>query len=295
MKEDGKKNRKSRWSSTPNPAPVVNALPALPAPSDAEGVKTEDAASAAEGAEGTTDNPDGTKRKRKTRWNPVVASDAARNFTVTTAEGGDKKRDEQELFLIRMRLQYLNKLLGDNGPFDKDLAGESPEPMYDAKGNRTNTREQRAIAKVKKEQSDLVTKAVALTSKLKGVDILPFRQKLEATIDLPIKEFPDYNFKGLVIGPRGVNQRRLEQETGCKIAVRGIGMGRRINGIVTPGEGDDLPLHVLVTALDGDQATLDRGLRKIGELLKAPPGPEERAKQLRYQTFDTSTVSSRKA
>jgi len=82
--------------------------------------------------------------------------------------------------------------------------GESPEPTYDAKGNRSNTREQRAIAKIKKEQSDLVrekrekrereerererdlgrgdffqvAKAVTLTSKLKGVDLLPFRQKL---------------------------------------------------------------------------------------------------------------------
>jgi len=44
---------------------------------------------------------------------------------------------------------------------------------------------------------------------------------LAAKVYIPVEEHPDYNFMGAIIGPRGMNQKRLEQETGCRISVRG--------------------------------------------------------------------------
>ena len=49
------------------------------------------------------------------------------------------------------------------------------------------------------------------------------------------------NYVGLLIGPKGTNQKRLEQESGCKILVRGKGTqkeaeGRRRPGAVCPGD-----------------------------------------------------------
>lgn len=54
--------------------------------------------------------------------------------------------------------------------------------------------------------------------------------------------FPDYNFIGLVIGPRGMTQKQMEKETNCKISIRGRGSekdGRR-------ADAEDDELHVLV-------------------------------------------------
>ena len=34
---------------------------------------------------------------------------------------------------------------------------------------------------------------------------------------IPEKEYPGYNFVGLIIGPRGNTHRRMEEETGCKV------------------------------------------------------------------------------
>lgn len=34
---------------------------------------------------------------------------------------------------------------------------------------------------------------------------------------IPYKEHPSYNFIGIIIGPRGNTQKRMEQETGTKI------------------------------------------------------------------------------
>jgi protein quaking len=43
---------------------------------------------------------------------------------------------------------------------------------------------------------------------------------------VPVKDFPDYNFVGRILGPRGMTAKQLEQETGCKIMVRGRGSMR---------------------------------------------------------------------
>ncbi|TKR82658.1 hypothetical protein L596_016348 [Steinernema carpocapsae] len=40
---------------------------------------------------------------------------------------------------------------------------------------------------------------------------------------IPTKEFPDFNFVGPIVGPRGMTVKELEQETGCKIWVCGKG------------------------------------------------------------------------
>merc|ERR1712012_1234107 len=43
---------------------------------------------------------------------------------------------------------------------------------------------------------------------------------------VPVKEHPDFNFVGRILGPRGMTTKQLEQETGCKIMVRGRGSMR---------------------------------------------------------------------
>ncbi|KAL6203801.1 hypothetical protein ACLB2K_027500 [Fragaria x ananassa] len=43
----------------------------------------------------------------------------------------------------------------------------------------------------------------------------------EATVPIPVKEYPTYNILGLIYGPGGDNQKQLEKETGAKIQVYG--------------------------------------------------------------------------
>jgi polyribonucleotide nucleotidyltransferase len=40
---------------------------------------------------------------------------------------------------------------------------------------------------------------------------------------IPIPPDPTFNYIGLIIGPKGVSQKKLEEETGCKILIRGKG------------------------------------------------------------------------
>ena len=48
---------------------------------------------------------------------------------------------------------------------------------------------------------------------------------------VPVKDFPEYNFVGRILGPRGMTAKQLEQETGCKIMVRGKGSMRDKNKV----------------------------------------------------------------
>lgn len=71
------------------------------------------------------------------------------------------------------------------------------------------------------------------------MNVLYDETKIKKKVFLPT----DFNFAGLIIGPKGANQKRLEEKTGCKIIIRGRGSvkeGQR-------SEKDDWePLHILV-------------------------------------------------
>lgn len=58
---------------------------------------------------------------------------------------------------------------------------------------------------------------------------------------IPIPQNSNFNYSGLLIGPKGSSQKQLEESTGCKILVRGKGSQGGVNDIE-----DDEDLHVLV-------------------------------------------------
>ncbi|KHN85398.1 Female germline-specific tumor suppressor gld-1 [Toxocara canis] len=78
---------------------------------------------------------------------------------------------------------------------------------------------------------------------------------VQEKVYMPCKEHPDYNFVGRLLGPRGMTAKQLEQETGCKIMVRGRGSMRdRRNEELKRGKPNwehlDDDLHVIVQCED---------------------------------------------
>eukprot|EP01035_Chromulina_nebulosa_P033767 gene33767-45220_t len=47
--------------------------------------------------------------------------------------------------------------------------------------------------------------------------------KIVKKIYIPVKDHPEINFLGLLIGPRGATQKQLQESTGAKIIIRGRG------------------------------------------------------------------------
>lgn len=66
---------------------------------------------------------------------------------------------------------------------------------------------------------------------------------------IPVKEFPEINFFGLLVGPRGNSLKKMERESGAKISIRGKGSVKEGKGRPGGGFEDDEndELHCLVT------------------------------------------------
>ncbi|XP_041675070.1 protein held out wings isoform X1 [Drosophila eugracilis] len=90
---------------------------------------------------------------------------------------------------------------------------------------------------------------------------------------VPVREHPDFNFVGRILGPRGMTAKQLEQETGCKIMVRGKGSMRdKKKEDANRGKpnwehlSDDL--HVLITVEDTENRATVKLAQAVAEVQK---------------------------
>ena len=75
--------------------------------------------------------------------------------------------------------------------------------------------------------------------------IVKFNERVEIPTDRP-----DINFVGLLIGPRGNTLKKLEQDSGTRIMIRGKGSakdGTKQFGRKEMYPGEDEPLHAWIT------------------------------------------------
>ncbi|GAV63294.1 hypothetical protein CFOL_v3_06813 [Cephalotus follicularis] len=108
-----------------------------------------------------------------------------------------------------------------------------------------------------------------------GVHTTPVVKKV-IRIDVPVDKFPNYNFVGRILGPRGNSLKRVEAMTECRVYIRGQGS---VKDSVKeeklkdkPGyEHLNEPLHVLVEAEfpeDIINSRLDHAVTVLDNLLK---------------------------
>ncbi len=138
--------------------------------------------------------------------------------------------------------------------------------VYGADGVRKNTRAVRWRQRYTAERQDILEKLMNLNPATRQSGL--FKRKRTRKVRIPIEDHPQYNFIGLIIGPRGKTQKELESKTGCKIAIRGRGSvkegarGRRDGKVM---DSDDEPLHVVITG--DDQRSVDAATDMIEQML----------------------------
>ena len=207
---------------------------------------------------------------RKSRWapsdQPVVLPRNFPSMVPTTL-----KDEEMDALVIRLRIDEITTKLV-SGQLDLDFSDDrspSPDPTYDGQGKRTNTREMRERDALHRERHLLVQKALMLSSHFRPPpDYRPVILRKTKKIFVPVDKFPDYNFIGLIIGPRGLTQKEMEKESGAKIAIRGKGSvkeGKGRSDTRASMYSEDEKLHVLITA-DSDES-LNKASALIEKLL----------------------------
>ncbi|KAI5081169.1 hypothetical protein GOP47_0004352 [Adiantum capillus-veneris] len=175
---------------------------------------------------------------RKTKWGPDLTEEPA------------VKRGRALAYQTRAE-QLAAQLESNNLEIDNNEATRSPSPppIYDSMGHRMNTREGRKRDRLDVERREAIGECMNLNPFYKppsGYRPVP----KEAKLFIPAKDNPGYNFIGLILGPRGNTQKRLETETGCRITIRGKGSikdGKSLpyrHGKDNDGTSEELHVHV---------------------------------------------------
>ncbi|KAJ4955090.1 hypothetical protein NE237_011873 [Protea cynaroides] len=263
-----------------------------------------------------------SRRRRRSRWDPPSESD---NQNGDSGSGARKRKSrwaaeepkpvlqlpdfmkeltggidlDPEIQRLNARLMEINRLLqsAQSGALLDDrpegARSPSPEPIYDNMGHRINTREYRAREKLTQERREIISQIIKKNPAFKPPpDYRP--PKLQKKLYIPMKEYPGYNFIGLIIGPRGNTQKRMEKETGAKIVIRGKGsvkegrLQQKRDLKPDPSENEDL--HVLVEAetqdaLEAAAGMVEKLLQPVDEGLN-----EHKRQQLRELAALNGTI-----
>lgn len=200
-----------------------------------------------------------SKSQRHSRWEcslsktftPLPVSNIPDNMDINTFEN----------LLRKQRLNDISYRLSSNTfeDDDPDIREPSPDPIYDSKtGKRLNTRFIINREKYLKEKNDIITELIKYDKNYKPP--LDYKPPKKVKI-LYIKSNDKYNFTKYIIGPKGSNQKKLEEQSKCKITIRGKGSNWNSNSSYYKDEQEPLHIHI--------QADTDEDLLK-GEKLILP-------------------------
>ncbi|CDP05215.1 unnamed protein product [Coffea canephora] len=209
---------------------------------------------------------DGTNKRRKTRWDvgdaqikllgPMHLSEFYNQFKESEL---DPEINDLKMQLVEINSKLQSSDVQDDRP--EEERSPSPEPMYNNLGIRINTREVRLRRRLSDERTLIISKLVEKNPTFK-TPLKPKLTKLFKKLYVPVKEYPTYNFIGLIIGPRGNTQKKMEKETGAKIYLRGKGA---LKALEKRGQAGNEDLHVRVEA--DNKRSLDAAVAMIEKLL----------------------------
>ncbi|XP_031797472.1 LOW QUALITY PROTEIN: splicing factor 1 [Sarcophilus harrisii] len=213
------------------------------------------------------------KKRKRSRWNQDTMEQKTVIPGMPTVIPPGLTREQERAYIVQLQIEDLTRKLrtGDLGiPPNPEDRSPSPEPIYNSEGKRLNTREFRTRKKLEEERHNLITEMVALNPDFKPpADYKPPATRVSDKVMIPQDEYPEINFVGLLIGPRGNTLKNIEKECNAKIMIRGKGsvkegkVGRK-DGQMLPGE--DEPLHALVTA--NTMENVKKAVEQIRNILK---------------------------
>lgn len=201
------------------------------------------------------DNANVNKR-RKTRWSSdetqlncaLMLPDSTRDILSDT-------NNDQHIQRLNSRLQEINRKLESGVVVNEESQEESspsPQPIDVGLDSRVRL-------KLLKQKQEIISELLAKSNK----NDKPKRSKHHCTLSkklyIPLKEYPNYNFVGLLLGPNGNSMKKMEKETGASIKLRGIGAKDRKR---KPSLDE---MHVLIQS--DSQSCLDAAVSMVEKLL----------------------------
>ncbi|KAI6086914.1 eukaryotic type KH-domain (KH-domain type I) [Hypoxylon rubiginosum] len=198
-----------------------------------------------------TDADGSRRRKKRNRWGEASENKAAGLMGLPTAILANMTSEQLEAYTLHLRIEEISQKLRINDvvPADGDRS-PSPPPQYDNHGRRVNTREYRYRKRLEDERHKLVEKAMKTIPNYHPPQDYRRPTKTQEKVYVPVNDYPEINFIGLLIGPRGNTLKKMETESGAKIAIRGKGSVKEGKGRsdAAHASNQEEDLHCLIMA-----------------------------------------------
>lgn len=226
------------------------------------------------GASGALDDESTKQASRKTKWGVDLTQDAV-------VKRGRALAYQTRVDQITQQLKSGISVVGDGG--DLALGSQSPDHHHDSSGHRIDSEKAEELELEKRE-------AIGEILKLNPSYKVPSDYKpllKEGRVSIPVKRYPGYNFVGLVFGPGGDNQKRLEKETGAKIQIYGMKVegGQKVE--LKPSDGNEFhgsyeDLYVQISAdkfeqVDAAVSIIEMLITSVSGNLAAGSAPSDSA------------------
>ncbi|EEB05248.1 zinc finger protein Bpb1 [Schizosaccharomyces japonicus yFS275] len=211
------------------------------------------------------------------------------NFAITAC----MTSEQLALYSMNIRLEEVSQKLriGAVVP-NRAERSPSPPPQYDNFGRRLNTREIRHKKKLEDERHKIIKKAMKLVPGFRAPSDYRRPTKTQEKVYVPVKDYPEINFIGLLIGPRGHTLKDMEAKSGAKIAIRGKGSVKEGKGRSDPSARGNMEedLHCLVMA--DSEEKVNHAIKLIEEIIQtAASVPEGQNDLKRSQLRQLATLN----
>ncbi|KAK7936078.1 Branchpoint-bridging protein [Apiospora marii] len=191
------------------------------------------------------------RRKKRNRWGDASENKAAGLMGLPTAIVANMTSEQLEAYTLHLRIEEISQKLriDDVVPADGDRS-PSPAPQYDNYGRRVNTREYRYRKRLEDERHKLIEKAMKTIPNYHPPQDYRRPTKTQEKVYVPVNDYPEINFIGLLIGPRGNTLKKMETESQAKIAIRGKGSVKEGKGRsdAAHASNQEEDLHCLIMA-----------------------------------------------
>jgi len=224
-------------------------------------------------------------QKRKSRWDDGSAKKNEKHTVQgmqTIINVANATENQQQIYLLQLQIRDTTQKLAEPNlgipPNPRDRS-PSPEPIYNSKGVRMNTRYERTKAKLTNMRNNAITKLKSLDPTYQPPSNYSYKNaNLEDKIDVPQDEYPQYNFMGLLLGPRGNSLLKIKEKYKCQIIVKGKGSVKdNMTGIKRDGTkyedlNEKMYVHITGKTAEAVRACSDHIRELIHEQIENPDG-----------------------
>ncbi|KAL2479369.1 KH domain-containing protein [Abeliophyllum distichum] len=175
--------------------------------------------------------------------------------------------------LLNQEIVRVSRIMPNQGFGELDrLRHRSPSPM--SSSNLLSNVAGTGLAGWNGLPQERLSGPTGMTMDWQGAPASPssYTVKRIVRLEIPVDNYPNFNFVGRLLGPRGNSLKRVEATTGCRVYIRGEGSIKdpdkeeKLRG--RPGyEHLNEPLHILIEA-DLPANVVDIRLRQAQEIIE---------------------------